>query len=365
MNKTVSFILSFFFLMSFFCCGKKGDILPPLVRLPQTVEDLQVIQRGNRILLTWQNPTTYVDGSALSDLEIIEIWVFKTKKETENTSLEVDKDEFPQKAQLAFSIERESIPEYTIQAPGSNQEMQFFYDLSEESFLSYTYTFGLRVKGRKRYSDFSDLVSLEPLLISLPPWEVEASVYQDRIEIVWKAPVKNMDQSAPPNFKGYNVYRLMPEENARRINLELVKSEKYADRNFDFSQTYRYFVRASATDMPPFFESLDSDVVEVLAKDSFPPQSPSGLISVGAEGMIAISWDENSEEDLAGYRVWRREEKDKDFRLLTPQAIKENSFSDPTVEIDKKYDYAVTAMDNQGNESQKSKVISDSIRKRL
>jgi len=365
MSKIVSIFLSLIFLMSFFCCGKKGDILPPVVRFPQTVEDIQAIQRGNRILLTWHNPTTYVDGSPLSDLEIIEIWVLRTKKESEKETPKFEKEEFQQKAQIAFSIDRDSIPEYTVQDPGSKHKMQFFYDLSGETPLSYTYTFGLRIKERKRYSDFSDLVSLEPLRISLPPKEVKASLYQDRIEIVWEAPEKNIDQSSPPNFKGYNVYRSIPEEEVRCINSDLVKSEKYADKNFSFGQTYRYFVRASATEKSPFFESLDSEVVKILAEDSFAPQPPTGLISVGAGGMIAISWDENSEEDLAGYRVWRREEKDKEFRLLTPQAIKENSYSDTTVENDKKYDYAVTAMDNQGNESQKSKIISDSTRKRL
>lgn len=365
MSKTVSILLSLLFLMSFLCCGKKGDVLPPLVRIPQTVEDIQAAQKADRIILTWHNPTAYVDGSALSDIQTIEIWILKTQKESGKETLEFGNEEFQQKAQLVSSIDKESIPEYTIQDPGPKNKMQYLYDLSGDAFMSYTYTFGLRVKERKRYSDFSDLVSLEPLLISLPPRGVEASLHQNRIEIAWKAPLENMDQSTPPNFKGYNVYRLIPEEGSRRINSDLVKNEKYADKNFSFGQTYRYFVRASATEKAPFFESLDSEVVEILARDSFAPQPPTGLISVGVRGMIAVSWDENSEEDLAGYRVWRREEGDREFRLLTPQTIKENSYTDNTVENDKKYYYAVTAMDDQGNESQKSMVISDIIKKRL
>lgn len=364
MSKSVSILLSLLLLISFLCCGKKGDILPPQVRFPQTVEDILVAQRGNRVILTWQNPSSYVDGSALSDIEIIEIWVLKIEKGSGRQTSEVGKEEFIQKAKLAFSINRESIPEYTIQDPESKERMEYFHDLSEDNSTIYIYTFGIRIKERKRYSDFSDLVSLEPLLISLPPREVMASLHQDRIEITWKAPLENMDQSSPPNFKGYNVYRANPEEETRRINSDLVESEKYADKNFSFGQTYRYFVRASATDEAPFFESLDSEAVEVVAKDSFAPQPPSGLISVGAVDMIAISWNENSEEDLAGYRVWRREEEE-EFRLLTSQAITENSYSDNSVENDKKYYYAVTAMDNEGNESQKSKIISDIIRKRL
>jgi len=365
MNKRVSILFSLLFLVSFVCCGKKGNILPPLVKLPQTVEDIQATQRGTRVILTWQNPSSYVDGSPLSDIEIAEIWVLKKQKEPGKKTPEVGKEEFMQKAELAFSIDRENIPEYTIQDPESKEMMRYFHDLSGDAYKTYTYIFGLRIKERKRYSDFSDLVTLEPLPISLPPREVAASLHQDRIDIAWKAPLENMDQSSPPNFKGYNVYRSNPEEESLRINSDLVKGEKYADKNFSFGQTYRYFVRASATDEAPFFESLDSEVVEVLAEDSFAPQPPSGLISVGAVSMIAISWDENSEKDLAGYRVWRKEEEEKEFRLLTPQAITESSYRDTSVENDKKYYYAVTAVDNEGNESQKSMIISDIIRKRL
>ncbi len=365
MSKTVSIFLSSLLSLSFLCCGKKGDILPPRVRFPQTAEDIHAVQRANRIILEWRNPSAYVDGSALSEIERIEIWVLKTREESEKDTSEIGEDTFQEQAQLAFSIDKENIPEYTVQDSGAEQRMQYFYEFSAADSFTYTYTFGIRIKEKKKYSDFSDLASLKPVLVSLPPRDVAASLFRDRIEIAWKAPLKNIDQSSPPNFEGYNIYRSEAEKEARRINPDLVKKEKYADRNFSFGQTYRYFVRTSATDVAPFFESLDSEPVEVLAEDSFAPHPPEGLISVGAPGMIAISWDENSEEDLAGYRVWRREEREKEFRLLTPQKVKESSYTDTAVENDKVYYYAVTAVDNQGNESQMSAVISDATRKRL
>jgi predicted small lipoprotein YifL len=365
MSKTVSILLSLPILMSLVCCGKKGDILPPLIKVPQTAEDVQAVQRGNNIIVTWQNPTAYVDGSALPEIEEIEIWLLKAMRETEKVKSVVGKEEFQQKAKLAFSMDKENFPEYTIENQESESKMQYFYELSGEDPGTQQYIFGIRIKERKRYSDFSDLASLKPLLISLPPTDLEAKLYQDKIEVGWKAPLKNIDQSSPPNFKGYNIYRSIPEEEPIRINSELVKSEKYADKDFNFGQNYRYMVRASATNEAPFFESLDSESIEILAEDSFPPKPPEGLISVGATGMIAISWNENGEKDLAGYRVWRREEREKEFRLLTPQAIKESSYNDTTVENDKNYYYAVTAVDTEGNESQKSQIISGITRKGL
>ncbi len=365
MKKYFFVFISFFFVMSFLQCGKKGDLLPPLIRLPQTVEDIQATQRANSILLTWKNPTAYVDGSALSEIERIEVWILETEKRSDNMTSEIGLEEFQQKAKLDISIESEEISGYLIQEYGSDSRMQYSFNLSEEDCVSKRYTFGLRVKDRKRYSGFSDLVSLEPLLISLPPQDVEVLVYQERIEITWTAPSQNIDHSSPANFKGYNVYRFEAEEEPRRLNSDLVKLEKYDDKNFSFGKTYRYFVRTSATDTTPFFESQDSEVVEILVTDSFAPHPPKGLMSVGGMDVIAIRWDENSEEDLDGYRVWRRDEMEKEFHLLTPQPIMGNAFSDTAVEKDKRYYYAVTALDKAGNESQRSEIIFDMIRERL
>ncbi|MDH4217711.1 MAG: hypothetical protein OEW23_02900 [Candidatus Aminicenantes bacterium] len=365
MKKYFSILFSFLCVMSFFSCGKKGNILPPLIRLPQMVEEIQAAQRADSIFLTWKNPTAYVDGSALLELERIEIWVLVTEKDSDNETSGIGKEEFQQNAVLAISIESEKVSGYLVQEHGSDSRMSYSYDLSGQDYVSKHYTFGLRIKDRKRYSDFSDLVSLEPLLLSLPPQELVVLGYQDRIEITWIAPLQNIDHSSPANFKGYNVYRSEGEETPRRLNSDLVMLEKYDDKNFSFAQKYRYFIRTSATDTAPFFESQDSEVVEIMTRDTFAPHPPKGLLSVGGMDVIAIRWDENNEEDLNGYRVWRREEKEKEFRLLTPQQIKENAFSDTAVEKDKRYYYAITALDEAGNESQKSEIISDMIRERL
>ena len=56
-------------------CGKKGPILAPLVRVPQTVQDLSLSRVGNRVILNWTNPEAYIDGNPLQGLSEIEIWV--------------------------------------------------------------------------------------------------------------------------------------------------------------------------------------------------------------------------------------------------------------------------------------------------
>jgi len=354
MKKFFSVFLASNLMLFCLCCGKKGNILPPLVRFPQTAENVRIMQKADQIILTWQNPTAYEDGSTLSVIEKIEIWVLEGIADEEAETAEIPVEEFEQTAELLAAITEDQIQE----------SMVYSYDLSGKDFLSRKYTFGLRVKDKKRYSPFSILVSLKPMVLPLPPTEVAAAVFSDRIEITWNPPLKNKDQSSPPNVKGYNIYRSEEGGEPQRLNVSLINEEKYDDRNFVFGQTYGYFVRASATDASPYLESEDSEGTEILTKDTFPPEPPKGLISVAGQNLLAISWDANTEEDLQGYRVWRREEGAIKFRLLTPDPIKESAYNDRAVEKGKMYAYAVTALDKAGNESQKSKTITDRIRER-
>jgi len=352
------FILLFLFLLSSFC-GKKGPLLPPLAKIPNKVEVFDAVQRGGKVLLEWENPQTYIDGSLLT-IDAVEAWLYETEKES------AGEKEFEAKARLVASIGKEKLPEHRISKSDALSRLRFGYELTQRDFGSKNLVFGLRVADKKkRKSEFSELHSLRPIVLPLPPQRVQASVFQDRIEIKWEAPKTNIDQSSPAYLKGCNIYRADGEGFPQRLNPELVKGEKYEDKSFVFERPYRYFIRASATELPPFIESDDSERVEVLPRDIFPPASPSGLVSASVENLISLSWDTNKEKDLAGYRVWRKAEGEADFVLLTPEVIQENAYSDTRVEKDKRYYYAITAQDKSGNESQKSEAISEIAKKGL
>jgi hypothetical protein len=347
------------------CCGKKGDVLPPLVRFPQTVENVRIVQKADQIILTWQNPTAYEDGSTLSVIEKIEIWILESLSTEETEAAEPSAEAFAETAKLHATITEDQIRESASQEGSAQGQMSYSYDLSGKDFLSKKYSFGIRVKDKKRYSSFSVLLTLKPMVLPLPPTEVKAKLFSDRIVITWNPPSENRDHSSPPNVKGYNIYRSEGEAEPERLNVGMVEGEKYDDKNFVFDQTYRYFIRASATDSSPYLESEDSEVIEILTKDTFAPQPPKGLISVAGQDVLAISWDPSTEEDLEGYRVWRREEGTGEFLLLTPEPINESAYNDRAVDRGKMYAYAVTALDKTGNESQKSKTITGRIRERM
>jgi hypothetical protein len=81
--------------------------------------------------------------------------------------------------------------------------------------------------------------------------------------------------------------------------------------------------------------------------DIFPPAAPVGVASVPSEGGISLIWEPNSELDLDGYLVLRREAGDATLRQLTPTPLAEARYRDTSVEPGKRYIYSVVAVDTQ------------------
>jgi len=368
MKRFSLFLVPLFLLFTFVFCGKKGPILPPIKKVPQNVEVFEIAQRGEKLILEWENPSAYADGSNLSEIAEIEIWLAEQErenagKESGGENKQISPEEFEKIARLAVLIKKERFSEYQTRRGDAPGKFRYFYELTGKDLAQRSLAFGLRVKDRKkRKSAFSDVLSIEPKIISLPPLRVKATVFKDRIEITWNPPEKNIDQSSPPHFKGYNIYKLGDEGLAHLLNSQLVKERKYNDNDILFGEVYRYFLRAVASDSPPLAESDNSEMIEVLARDTFAPAVPSGLVSIAAEDFISISWDANIEKDLAGYKVWRKMEGEDEYILLTPQPVQENAFNDTNVEENKRYYYAISAQDKSGNESPKSESVSQTIK---
>jgi hypothetical protein len=81
--------------------------------------------------------------------------------------------------------------------------------------------------------------------------------------------------------------------------------------------------------------------------DIFPPAAPAMPAAVAAEGAISLIWDPNSELDLGGYLVLRREVGGDTLTQLTPTPIIEARYRDATVTPGTRYIYTVIAVDSQ------------------
>lgn len=97
----------------------------------------------------------------------------------------------------------------------------------------------------------------------------------------------------------------------------------------------------------------------VQLPDLSPPIAPQGISGIDEEGIVNLSWQANTEEDLEGYRIYRSFVRNGQFVLVSAGTIPENSYSDDlktNVLTDSVY-YRIQASDLRSNYSVYSPII--------
>jgi fibronectin type 3 domain-containing protein len=102
-------------------------------------------------------------------------------------------------------------------------------------------------------------------------------------------------------------------------------------------------------------ESEIGEPVALTPVDTFPPAVPANLRAAAAPASIELAWDRDTEADLAGYRVYRAEGSGEFARVAEVSQIP--TYSDSSIEHGKTYRYAVSAVDQAGNESRRSEPV--------
>ncbi len=92
--------------------------------------------------------------------------------------------------------------------------------------------------------------------------------------------------------------------------------------------------------------------------DLTPPAAPTRVWALGEDGQVKLEWDDNTEEDLAGYAVYRSEDPNQGYVRLTETLITSSSFTDLNVENGTTYYYVIAAIDFSGNRSANSLEVS-------
>jgi len=103
------------------------------------------------------------------------------------------------------------------------------------------------------------------------------------------------------------------------------------------------------------FESLE----KIVARDDFSaPAAPTGVSAVFVQGKALLSWNQNSEDDFAAYRVYKSSEVQATF-ISYSFSLETNLNSVEITGLEGgKHFFVVTALDHFGNESVFSDVVS-------
>ena len=93
------------------------------------------------------------------------------------------------------------------------------------------------------------------------------------------------------------------------------------------------------------------DVDAFVVPDSQPPAVPTGVKGATDGQGAKLSWTASTENDLAGYLVYRARDTATSYTRLTADPVAGASFNDPALTPGVSYRYQVTTVDKSGNES--------------
>ena len=377
-------------------CGKKGPPLAPITRLPAAVETLTAARVGNDVFLTVTIPAENIDGTAPVDISRVDVFGYTgttppprgrfTEQATLVGSIPVihppaaegaasPTPAAPDPAAPAFVGSMATIVDHldadeltarspAVETPGPVSAPQTGAPRPVPPLRRYYVAIGMSTRGRAGGQGDPVDVGLTPL--PPPPSGLTLTNTATTIELAWQpvgdaqynvylvtrpspvpvsapAPEPQADP-APPVAEAWAASKPVP------LNGSPLSQPRFSDPGVAFGSERCYVVRAvSAT--PPQLEGEASAERCITAADTYPPAAPSGLIAVGAQGLISLIWEVNSDSDLAGYMVLRGTPGDATLQPLTPAPITEARFTDTTVQAGTTYVYAVVAVDTAGNRS--------------
>jgi len=346
--------------VSAIACGKRLPPLPPLERVQQRTELLSGVQRGDEVILSWPAPLRNAPSSSVQSIRRIDVYRLAEKP---SAPLPLTEEEFAARSTLIGSVTEDQI--------WSAKDTLTYTDKLQLAGQPTRLRYAIRyVNSAGQRAAFSNFLLIEPAArIAQPPKLLSTEVAESGITLTWEPPAANIDGSVPVNLLGYNVYRLdnsQTEVSSTPLNTAgLVSGTQFVDKNFKFGQDYKYLLRSvSLGTEGAQVESLNSNMLAVSPRDIFKPSAPAAITIVGAPGRLSIFFPANPEPDVAGYNIYRSTDPDlpKDrWAKLNSTLLTKTTFQDQNVESGKKYYYDLTAVDQAGNVSSPSEVVSEIV----
>jgi hypothetical protein len=303
-------------------CGHVGDPMPPRTNIPTRITDLVALQRGSFLYAQFSVPTRTTEG-----IPIHTGLTFDLRAGPGVTPFALD--QWLARAQKFPAVVQGGLVTYKIPTDPW---------VGKEVFLAAR---AIGANGKDAgWSNFAIVPVVSPPAV---PQNLSAESVPQGAHLTWSG--------APGDFR---IYRRGPGEPAPSRMAD-VHEESWTDSTAEFGKPYAYAVQR--IEKLEGGKEAESDPVEktFTPVDTFPPAAPTGLHATIAPGSIEITWQQNTEPDLAGYRVYRAIGSGPFERIAQVSEIP--SYSDHAVEAGKSYRYTVSAIDRSNNESDRSAEI--------
>jgi len=321
-------------------CGKKLAPLPPDAVLPAAVRDFRLSQEGDALVLSWQLPRENLLGQPLTQIQGCR--VLRAELKGLEPALPYP-EEFVLLADIDLAYPRMGeVRGETVSYQDRNlvPEKRYYYRVA--------------AYDQERYvGAWSRTLSHAWGLLPRAPQGLGAVPGDRIVRLSWQPVTQQQDGRPVRDLAGYRLYRRAGDKPWIRLTPQPVSGPAFQDVAVLNDVEYSYKVRAVRRVGPDFLESVDSPGRTAMPEKRTPPPPILSLVAVAGEKGVDLRWDPSPAPDLGGYRLYRRQEGEVNFNLLTPALLTRPAYLDTQARRGRIYYYYVTAVDNsrRANES--------------
>lgn len=306
-------------------CAQTGPPLPPSLELPKPPGDLRAIRKGDRVSLSWSEPTRTTDRQTVRYIGPTLVCRSVESEITEcgNPAALLPA---PPPAPHKPAPRRRNQPKAASDKPTPES----YTDTLPANLLradpAAELTFAIEVLNRNaRGAGLSNRVHVPAVATLPPPGDLAAALNGDGVELTWTSTTEAQKLFDELKSTGalirYRVYRHWESGGDESTGKDAIAGEvafepggmHFMDSSFEWEKTYLYRVTAvtvvKRADGEVQVEGDDSAPVKVVAHDVFPPSVPTGLQAAysgeGQKPFIDLIWAPVTSADLAGYNVYR------------------------------------------------------------
>ena len=343
-------------------CASPGPARPPSLHLPRLVTDLSATRTGDSVTLHWTTPEKTTDGLKIPPALTAEIC----------------------RQLAAHSSPCTPVKRVPVKSGPSEASDTLPGSLTSEPAALVTYR--VKILNANGHSAGPSNPAFAAAGAAPPPVEqMRVTAVRNGAMIQWQpqsAPAfidldRTLVQTAAPKKRSSKQPgKLAAPSTPPEIHLQAGRQSADPGGTIDpiakRGETYRYTAQRvreiTLSGHALEIRSAPSPTITAVMRDTFPPAPPAGLAAVPGNGSIDLSWEPNTEPDLAGYIVYRQAVT-ADGTLtgaptrLTPSLVAAPAYSDLTAQPGQTYSYSVVAVDSAGNQSSASTEAREILRK--